>query len=861
MNTKKRRRIVCAAAACVVTALCAVLAAASSGTCTKCGSYSITQTGGNDGETCTEPWIAQYRCDSCGETWTDSAGKPLGHKLGEQTVTKQATCTQPGRLERACTRSGCSYTESEETARTAHLPEHRNGAPARCEEAGIAEHFECTVCGALFLDADGASSVTARELVLPAAGHAWDTDATLSSCLEGGFSVRTCRVCGASGGRTDETEPAGHDMECTRGTPAACTDAGTKDTYTCRRCGGVFLDEKGSEQAGADNTSIPAAGHDLRRTAGAASTCTDSGTREHWTCTRCGHAFADAQGTQEVADTVLPAGGHRLAFVSGKDATCTTGGSLEHYACSECGDLFRDDQAEAAMRFAETLVPAMGHDLQHFPDKKAGEDADGWKEHWKCQRCGKLFAGADGTSEVRPEDVYLTATGHTLRCVEAVRATCTEDGTEEHFACTGCGAVFRDDKAEHPLTKEMLRIAASGHMEEAEVTEPSCLSSGFTRFTCTVCGSERTGVPTPAYGHDLVFSAEKSPTETAPGTRAHWNCLRCGRQFLAAGGKDPVSDPSDLVLSAEGHSYTDTVLPPSCTKPGYTQHVCSGCGHKYTDTEVAPKGHALVHVARVEPTETQDGRKEHWQCKECDLCFASEEADEEAKDLVLPAAGHSYTETVVPPRCTEPGYTEHVCSGCGDTYTDTDTEPAGHSLVTVPEVPPTEDEDGKREHWRCSVCGELFSDADGAQPVADLGELTIPAPGHDYAQTVVPADCENDGYTEHTCRDCGKTYRDEEAPRLGHMMTHFPAQAPTLTRDGNIAYWKCERCGRYFADENGMEEISAESVVRARLEKDPGGGAVATGDTADAFAYLAWAGIFAGTALIVFFLARRRRRG
>lgn len=42
------------------------------------------------------------------------------------------------------------------------------------------------------------------------------------------------------------------------------------------------------------------------------------------------------------------------------------------------------------------------------------------------------------------------------------------------------------------------------------------------------------------------------------------------------------------------------------------------------------------------------------------------------------ALGHSYTEVVTAPTCTEAGYTTHTCSVCGDSYTDTEVQANGH---------------------------------------------------------------------------------------------------------------------------------------------------------------------------------------
>ncbi len=45
-----------------------------------------------------------------------------------------------------------------------------------------------------------------------------------------------------------------------------------------------------------------------------------------------------------------------------------------------------------------------------------------------------------------------------------------------------------------------------------------------------------------------------------------------------------------------------------------------------------------------------------------------------------------------------------------------------------------------------------------------------------------------------------------------HAMKHYPAKAAECEEDGNIEYWQCEKCGRYFADEAGIIETSLSAV-------------------------------------------------
>ena len=64
---------------------------------------------------------------------------------------------------------------------------------------------------------------------------------------------------------------------------------------------------------------------------------------------------------------------------------------------------------------------------------------------------------------------------------------------------------------------------------------------------------------------------------------------------------------------------------------------------------------------------------------------------------------HVYTEEVVPPTCTEGGYTLHKCA-CGDSYRDNETPAAGHSWgELIVDTPATWDADGTG-HRVCTVC-------------------------------------------------------------------------------------------------------------------------------------------------------------
>ena len=69
------------------------------------------------------------------------------------------------------------------------------------------------------------------------------------------------------------------------------------------------------------------------------------------------------------------------------------------------------------------------------------------------------------------------------------------------------------------------------------------------------------------------------------------------------------------------------------------------------------------------------------------------------------------------------------------TYGATDPCADGHTLTAVAEVPATCEETGVKAHWVCSVCGKLFSDAEGKNETT-LEALTIGVLGHAWGEPV-----------------------------------------------------------------------------------------------------------------------------
>lgn len=82
----------------------------------------------------------------------------------------------------------------------------------------------------------------------------------------------------------------------------------------------------------------------------------------------------------------------------------------------------------------------------------------------------------------------------------------------------------------------------------------------------------------------------------------------------------------------------------------------------------------------------------------------------------------------------------------------------------------------------------------------------------------------NDGHTggkatcteKAVCEICGKAFGDLDGNHHANLK-HIDAKAATKTAGGNIEYWYCEDCGKYFADAAATKEIKQADTVTAKL--------------------------------------------
>ena len=142
----------------------------------------------------------------------------------------------------------------------------------------------------------------------------------------------------------------------------------------------------------------------------------------------------------------------------------------------------------------------------------------------------------------------------------------------------------------------------------------------------------------------------------------------------------------------------------------------------------------------------------------------------------------------------------------------------------------------------CTLCGQTYGDKDAGNHV-----------GGTEVKNARKASCTGDGYTGDTCckgcgaklqsgtvikaaghtggtatctsaavcRVCGQTYGGKDAGN--HDLKHAAAKGSGFYAEGNIEYWQCRDCGKYFADAKAAKEITrADTVIPAMGRSDRG---------------------------------------
>ena len=324
-----------------------------------------------------------------------------------------------------------------------------------------------------------------------------------------------------------------------------------------------------------------------------------------------------------------------------------------------------------------------------------------------------------------PHESGQTSNDHVHRFKDqTIAPTYLYEGYTIH-TCEVCGYSYRDSFAEK-LPHE--------HDYDLRIIPPTYTSNGYTLHICKICGETKRDKETPKLvcSHEEMQTIAVEPTCTEKGYTLH-ECQIC-KVFSFRGNE----------TDALGHLWDAGTLSkePSCTEEGEKVFICSRCGE--TRTESVEKREHYFTEETVPPTFTEAGYTRHY-CIYCGL------EKERTNQTPIVEHTHIYRDTVLEPTCTESGYTKHTCTVCGESFTDGKIGALGHDYVGSV----TEEADCTHPGimtYTCSRCGHSYTN-------------NIPALGHAYLYTVIPATRDSEGFTEHTCKRCGDSYQDSFTPK------------------------------------------------------------------------------------------------
>ena len=264
-------------------------------------------------------------------------------------------------------------------------------------------------------------------------------------------------------------------------------------------------------------------------------------------------------------------------------------------------------------------------------------------------------------------------------------------------------------------------------------------------------------------------------------------------------------------------------------------HVCDLCGKVISNHEDADKDHVCDHCGKV-ISNHEDANKDHV-CDYCEKVISNhEDAD---KDHICDLCGKVISNH-------DDADNNHICDYCGKTISNHEDADKDHICDHCSKVI-SNHEDASKDHV-CDYCGKVFSNHEDA----DKDHVC------DYCGKVIT----NHIGGKETCRDkavcevCGKSYGKLD-PKNHTDLKHFPAKAATEDADGNIEYWYCSGCNKYYSDKDGTKEIAKADTVTAKLKDDSK--SPQTGDTSNLALWIALLFVSGGVLTGVTVFDKRKR--
>ena len=404
-----------------------------------------------------------------------------------------------------------------------------------------------------------------------------------------------------------------------------------------------------------------------------------------------------------------------------------------------------------------------------------------------------------------------------------------------------------------PVQESVMAVAIWSECDHAGSTaQPTCTDSAV----CTVCGGT-----IPATGHTIVWHQENGQ---------YWQtCSNCSFVSEKKAVPEVILNVPDTVCRTQDCAFTFN-LPEGCTNPEYGYEfvsmgsgesatvengVCSGVieaawyapdetSYVLTAYVTTADGFTVtasktVQIAEEHVYEWQSANGEYWQ--KCTRC-GSETAKKAIPEIVISGP-------------------DTVCRTQDGIFRFT--LPEGCSLVTA-----------GYEFDR--IGGDLNATLENGNYTVELASSGYPVEENSFKVTVYAETA--DGFAikaekivmvqnDHTggkatCKDkakcevCGAEYGEIDAKNHTDLK-HIPAKAATKTTEGNIEYWYCDGCGKYYSDKDGTKEIKKADTVTTKLKNDSK--SPQTGDTSNVLLWITLLFVSGGAAIGTTVVSKKKK--
>ena len=384
-------------------------------------------------------------------------------------------------------------------------------------------------------------------------------------------------------------------------------------------------------------------------------------------------------------------------------------------------------------------------------------------------------------------------------------ATCYAEGYTGDTYCSTCNheiergtsiaknahnpaSVWTTDETDH--WKECQTVGCGNIIDKAHHSggEATCVNKAI----CEVCKIEYGDVDATNHKHTEVRGA-KDATCCEKGDTGDTYCTDCNA-LISSGAEIPATGNHtdvDGKWESDGENHW---------------HTC------YFGTKFDVTAHTGGEATCKSPAE----------CSECGHSYGPLDANNHK--------GTTYLKNQKEATCFEEGYTGDIyCSDCNEKIAD------GQSIAKNAHNPASVWTTNEHDHWKeCQTvgCGNVIDKAahSGGEATcvskavcevckAQYGDVDATNHKHTEIRDAKPATEQEKGYTGDTwCIDCNKKITTgSEIAMLEHKLTLVEAKDATVTEQGNIKYYYCENCGKYFADVAGAKEISLSETVIKKL--------------------------------------------